>query len=482
MSKPVLAVIVGNRNLFPDRLIQEGRRDILDVLKELDIEPVILKEDETNMGSVETWAHAKQCAELFDANRDRIDGILVTLPNFGDERAVADTVKLSGLKVPILVQAYPDKLDELAIDLRRDSFCGKISVCSNLRQYGFPFSLTSQHTVEPKSESFKHDLKKFVRVCQTVKGLKNARLGAVGARPNAFTTVRYSEKILQENGISVSTIDLSEVFGMTQKLADHDDRVQAQLKEIQDYAHAGSVPQAPMVKMAKLAVVLLDWMQENDLDATAIQCWSSIQENYGVNACAIMSLMSEKLMPSACEMDVTGVVSMYAAQLASGIPSALVDWNNNYADDPDKCVLFHCGNWAKTYLSDMKLQTSDILEMSFGKENTFGALAGRTAAGPATFARVTTDDGCGVLRAYVTEGRFTDDPLDTFGSKAVVEVPGLQTLLKYICQLGFEHHVAVNASHCASILAEAFENYLRWDVYYHNLCDDECDCGCDCGC
>ncbi|MGC9326499.1 MAG: L-fucose/L-arabinose isomerase family protein, partial [Candidatus Hinthialibacter sp.] len=455
MVKPVLAVIVGNRNLFPDRLIDEGRRDILEVLKELDIEAVILGEDETKMGSVETWAHAKQCAELFKANLDRIDGILVTLPNFGDERAVADTVKLSGLKVPILVQAYPDKLDEMSVDQRRDSFCGKISVYNNLRQYGFPFSLTSQHTVEPQSDRFKQDLKKFVRVCQTVKGLKRARLGAVGARPNAFTTVRYSEKILQENGVSVSTIDLSEVFGKAQKLADHDDRVQAQLLEIQEYARAGSVPQAPMVKMAKLAAVLLDWMQENDLDATAIQCWSSIQENYGVNACTIMSMMSEKFMPSACEMDVTGVVSMYAAQLASGVPSALVDWNNNYGDDPDKCVLFHCGNWAKTYLPDIKMQTSDILEMTFGPERTFGALAGRTPAGPVTFARVSTDDAYGILRAYVTEGRFTDDPLETFGSKAVVEAPGLQTLLKYICRFGFEHHVAVSASHCASILAEA---------------------------
>jgi L-fucose isomerase-like protein len=72
--------------------------------------------------------------------------------------------------------------------------------------------------------------------------------------------------------------------------------------------------------------------------ALAIQCWSSLQKNYGVNCCTIMSMMSEKLMPSACEVDIAGTVAMYALQLASGRPSALVDWNNNYGDDPDRCV------------------------------------------------------------------------------------------------------------------------------------------------
>ncbi len=89
-------------------------------------------------------------------------------------------------------------------------------------------------------------------------------------------------------------------------------------------------------------------MDANALDATAIQCWTSVQENYGCNVCTLMSMMSEKFMPSACEVDVTGVLTMYAMQLAGDTPAALVDWNNNYADDDDKCVLFHCGNWAKS--------------------------------------------------------------------------------------------------------------------------------------
>ncbi len=467
MSQATLAVIVGNRDFFPDRLVTEARRDILALFNELDIEPVILDESETKFGSVETYAHAKACADLFRKHRDRIDGVLVTLPNFGDEKGVADTIKLSGLEVPILVQAYPDDLSQFTLERRRDAFCGKISVCNNLRQYGFPFSLTRLHTVNPLSESFKEDLLRFVGVCRVVKGLRNARLGMVGARPNAFNTVRFSEKLLQAFGISVSTIDLSEVFAAANKLADNDPKVLAKLDEIRAYAKTEGVPGGSLVRMAKLGIVISDWMRENDLQATAIQCWNSVQRNFGVNVCTLMSMMSEKLMPSACEADITGVLSMYALQLASGRPSALVDWNNNYGDDPDRCVFFHCGNWAKSFLPDIAVKTAEILGTTLGEENTYGAVAGRVPAGPVTFARITTDDFNGLIRAYVGEGELTDDPLDTFGSRAVVHVSNLQQLLQYICKNGFEHHVAMNGSHVAAVLVEAFETYFGWDVYHH---------------
>jgi L-fucose isomerase-like protein len=208
-------------------------------------------------------------------------------------------------------------------------------------------------------------------------------------------------------------------------------------------------------------------MEEYGLQATAIQCWSSMQENFGVNCCTLMSMMSENLMPSACETDVTGVVSMYALQLASGTPSALVDWNNNYGRDPDKCVLFHCGNWAKSFTPDAKIATAPILGTTLGEQNTYGAMSGRTPAGPLTFGRVSTDDTAGAIRAYLGEGRFTDDPLATFGSRAVVEVPRLQQLMRYICKNGFEHHAAMSASHTAGVLTEALETYLGWKVYRH---------------
>ncbi|HSL45481.1 MAG TPA: L-fucose/L-arabinose isomerase family protein [Anaerolineales bacterium] len=462
-----LGVIFGNRDFFPDHLVSEARQDILALFKEMDIEAVMLGEQETKLGSVETYNHARACAELFKANRERIVGILVVLPNFGDEKGVADTVKLSGLNVPILIQAYPDALEAFNVERRRDAFCGKISVCNNLRQYGFDFSLTSLHTSRPLSKSFKQDLGKFVSVCRVVKGLRTARLGAIGARPGAFNTVRYSEKILQATGITVTTVDLSEILGDSARLPDDARRVKAKLEEIHAYAKHDTVPSPALIRMAKLGVVISDWMQANDLQATALQCWTSIQKNYGINACTLMSMMSNQLMPSACETDITGVVSMYALQLASNSPGALVDWNNNYADDPDRCVLFHCGNWAKSFIPEIEIKTAPILGTTLGEENTYGAMAGRAVAGPMTYARVSTDDTQGIIRAYTGEGELTDDPLDTFGHRAVVYTPNLQQLLAYLCKNGFEHHVAMTMSHVSSALTEAFSTYMKWDVYHH---------------
>jgi L-fucose isomerase-like protein len=469
MSQAVLAVIVGNRDFFPDRLVSEGRQEIRALLGQMNVEPVILGESDTKLGGVETWPDAKKCADLFRTHSDKIDGILVVLPNFGDERGVAETVKLSGLNVPILVQAYPDDLESFTVERRRDAWCGKISVCNNLRQYGYPFSLTADHTVRPDTQEFRTDLERFLGVCRVVKGLRTARLGAIGARPGAFNTVRYSEKLLQACGISVSTIDLSELFAAANKLGDGDPQVRQRIESIQGYIPTEGMAPEALARMARLALVIEEWMAVNDLDASALQCWTSMQQNYGINACTLMSMMSEKLMPSACEVDVTGTASMYALQLASGTPSALVDWNNNYGDDPDKCVLFHCGNWARSFFprGEFQMTMADIIGTTLRPENTCGAIAGRVPPGPFTFARISTDDLNGAIRAYVGEGILTDDSLQTFGSRAVAEIPDLQTLMRYVCKNGFEHHVAINKSHTAAILAEAFETYFGFDVYRH---------------
>lgn len=462
-----LAVIFGNRDFFPDQLVSEARRDLTQLFAQLNIEMLALSPEDTKLGAVETWQHAVQCGELFRRNRERIDGILVCLPNFGDEKGIADSVRLSELNVPILVQACSDDLDQFGLERRRDAFCGKISACNNLRQYGYKYTLTRDHTTHIAAPRFREDLFDFLAICRAVKGLRRVRIGAVGARPNAFNTTRYSEKLLEAAGISINTIDLSEVFGSAATIANDDPKVRDRIAQIRAYADSSAAPDDSLLRMAKFAIVIDDWMLSLGLTATAIQCWSSMQKNYGVNVCTIMSMMSEQMLPSACEVDIAGVVSMYALQLASGRPAALVDWNNNYGDSPDKCVFFHCGNWAKDFLPDIRIGTAPILGTVLGEANTVGALAGRTPAGPVTFGRVSTDDLSGRIRAYLGEGNFTDDPLDTFGTKAVVHVPRLPALMQHICRNGFEHHAAMTAAHIAPALTEALSNYLGWDVYHH---------------
>lgn len=473
---PTLGVLVGNRGFFPAHLADSGRKTILQVLEQEGIRTVCLTPEDTRYGAVFSLEDSQKCASLFQAHRDEIDGILVTLPNFGEETAIANALRWADLDVPILVQAFPDGDEKMTIADRRDSFCGKMSCCNNLKQYGLKFSLTTLHTVHPESESFRGDLRRFVSLCRVLRGLKSTRLGAIGARPAAFKTVRYSEKLLERAGISVETIDLSEIFGRAARLKENDPSVTAKLEEMHAYVSERGVPQPALIKMARLGAVIDGWMAENQLSASALQCWTAMEEFYGVVPCVLMSMMSNRLMPSACETDVAGLVGMYALLLASGKPSALVDWNNNYGDDPDKGVIFHCSNLPKDLFLDDPIAAEDIPTMDYqaiiagtvGAENTYGTIVGRLRATPFTFCRVSTDDFTGKIRAYLGQGALTNDPLKTFGGYGVVHIPKLQKLLAYICENGFEHHVAINPSQTASAMHEALSKYLGWEVYYHD--------------
>jgi L-fucose isomerase-like protein len=462
-------VIVGNRGFFPDHLAKTGREEIIAALKAAGHKAIVLSPEESKYGAVETYDESKRCAELFKKHQDEIDGIIVTLPNFGEERGIVDAIRLSGLKVPVLVQATPDRQDNMTIEVRRDSFCGKMSCCNNMMQYGINYSLTTLHTEALTSPEFKADLEWFAQVCRIITGLKNLRIGAIGARPAAFNTVRYSERIFETNGISVETVDLSEILGRISKLKDNDDAVQAKLAKIKAYVSTTGISAEGLLKQAKLGAVIDAWMKQAHIDVTAVQCWNALEDYFGVVPCTIMSMMSNDLIPSACEVDVPGVLGMYMMQLASGTPSALLDWNNNYGSDPNKCICFHCSNLPKHFFepSTLKMGFQEIIAGTVGKENAFGTCVGRVKAGTMSYARFATDDRYGIVRGYTGKGAFTADPLETFGGAGVAEIPNLQKLLKYICREGFEHHVATNFSDVSRAIDEAASNYKGWESYWH---------------
>lgn len=466
MQKIGIGLIVGNRGFFPDHLCKEGREKILEILKEK-FEVITLEEKDTKFGSVETWEDAKKCAELFKRNKDKIDGIIVTLPNFGDERAVADTIKLSGLSVPVLVHAWPDEINKMDVKNRRDSFCGKISVCNVLYQYGIKFTLTENHVEDPESMEFKKDIEKFEKICRILKGLKNLKIGAIGTRPGAFKTVRYSEKILEKNGISVDTLDLSEVLAGVSKIKDNDRRVKQEIENFRNYTESKNVPESSIIKFSKLKIVIEEWIKKNDIKAIGFQCWTSIEENYGIVPCAVLSWFSNSLVPAACEVDITGVLSMYILQVASGLPSAIVDLNNNYKDEKNKVVLFHCSNFPVSILKDSKIDYQKIIAGSVGKENAYGAVIGKIKKSPFTFLRLSTDDISGKIKGYTGEGNITDDKIETFGGVGVAEIKNLQSLLKFICENGFEHHTVINLSEVSEPVREALTKYKNWEIYLH---------------
>ena len=464
-----LALIVGTRGIFNPKLAVEGRKSICARMKELGCKVIVPPQDATPNGAVETVEDARVYTKFLQENREKINGIVITLPNFGDELGTITALKMADLKVPVLVHAFDDEINKVDVSQRRDSFCGKLSVCNNLHQYGIPFTDTTFHTEPVESKEFAADIDRFVRICRIVGGLRTARIAAIGARPTPFQTMRYSEKLLQAAGITVVTLDLSEILFPAMRLDDHAAAVTRKLKEIRAY---GSIPKSiadeKVLKQAKFSVAAEEWIEKNDIHAAAFQCWTSIQQNYGCAACLTMSMLGEKGIPCACEVDVGGVLAMYILRLATGNASALLDWNNNYGADREKCVCTHCSNYPKSFIDGpVEISNLGVLGTTLGPENCFGGVKGKVKAGPMTFLRADTDDLHGKMRAYLGEGEFTDDRCDMDGGIAVCKVKNLQGLMKHICKKGFEHHVAMVRTHCAGVVREAIETYLGWELYAH---------------
>lgn len=463
-------VIIGTRAYFNSELARDVRKQLLKILENEGYDYVILPEDATPTGSssIETREDGLKCAELFRQNRDRIDGIIVSLPNFGFEIGIINAISIADLNVPVLVQACDDENDKVDLDSRRDAFCGKISVCNNLYQYGIPFTDTTLHTYSIYSDLLAKDINRFAGICRVVNGLRHCRIGQIGTRPSGFQTVRASEKLLQRSGITVIPVDLSEILFAARKIEDSDADYQKKVADIRGYAAVPKDYEDKLLLQAKFGVAVERWIAANDIDSVALQCWDSLEQNYGCAACITMSMLGDKLIPSACETDIAGAVSMYALTLASGRASALADWNNNFAEDRNKCVCTHCGNFPKSFVkNDLKLGPLGVLGRTLGKVHTFGAVYGKVTQGDFTYFRISTDDPRGCIKAYLGTGEITDEPYGMDGCIAVTKVPNLQKLMKHICKNGFEHHVALVRTDVKDILDEAIGNYLGWELYVH---------------
>ena len=468
---PTFGLIVATRGFFNPELAVEARKKLLAKLDKLGYEYVIPAEDATPNGAIETYQDAKICAALFKQHQDEIDGILVVLPNFGDEQGIVQTIDMAKLGVPVMVMALDDDdPTQLGLMERLDAFCGKLSVTKHLYQYGIPFTDTTSHSYSLDSQELIEDLDFFARVCRVVKGLTNLRIGAIGARPAAFNTVRFSEKLLQATGITTVTVDLSDMIAKANGLvASKPPEVEAKVAEIKAYGTIPNyVPEENILKQAAWSVALDQWSEENDIHARAIQCWTWVQLNCGCDTCLSMSMMGERAMPSACEVDVAGAISMYALLLASGNPPGFLDWNNNYAQDRDKVINTHCSNYPKSFIdADIEISTLDVIGASVGPEKAFGAIKGQVAPGSMTLFRMSTDDRRGVIKSYLGEGEFTDDPVNIHGGAAVCHIPDLQKLMKHLTKNGYEHHIAMTRGHYADVLEEAISTYLKWDLYRH---------------
>jgi L-fucose isomerase-like protein len=462
-TKSTFALFLGNRGFFPGSLMASARNEIAGVLERLGHKVISLDPQATRHGGVETAAEGETYARFLKAHDGQYDGVILCLPNFGDENGAVAALGRAG--APILVQAYPDDLDKMAPQFRRDAFCGKISVMDVFNQNGILFTALKPHTVAPTSQAFAENVDYFDRVCRVVKGLKSMVVGAIGARTSAFKTVRIDEVALQRHGITVETFDLSDIFARMRSVDENGRKYQDKAEILNGYANFSSVPQEAFDNIARLAVALDDLIEECRLDAVALRCWIEMQQQLGVSPCVVLGELNDRLIPAACEVDVGSAVAMYSLSRASGGPAACLDWNNNYGDDENKCIVFHCGPVPNSMMARPG-QVIDhlILANALGPGCGFGCDVGRIKPQPITFSDMTTDYGR--LKSYVGEGRITEDPIpdDFFGCSGVAEIPKLQDVLLHIGKQGHRHHVSATEGHVAAPLIEALGYYLGFDV------------------
>jgi L-fucose isomerase-like protein len=462
-QKTTFALFFGNRGFFPASLIAEARQELPRVLKEWGHDVLMLDEDATRYGAVETTGEGKVYANFLQENRSKFGGVILSLPNFGDETGAVAALKDAG--VPILIQAYPDELDKMAPELRRDAFCGKISIMDVFRQYGVKFTALKPHVVSPTSDRFEANVDHFDRVCRVVNGMKGTVVGAIGARTTPFKTVRFDEVALQRNGITVETLDLSAIIARVRELPASDGAYKEKAKTLQEYTTWKGVPDAAFENITKLGVVLDQVIEEYQMDALAIRCWTELQEQLGISTCVLLGELNNRGIPAACEVDVGNAVAMRALILASGEPATCLDWNNNYEEVDDKCILFHCGSAPERLMAGKgRIVDHAILMNAVGEGCSYGCDVGRIAPFDFTFGSLLTDEGR--IKFYLGQGKFTKDeiPEDFFGCAGVAHIERLQDVLLHIGYNGYRHHVTLTPGQFQAPLREALAYYLGFDV------------------
>jgi L-fucose isomerase-like protein len=463
MNRTTFALFFGNRGFFPASLIAGAREEMKRELNALGHDVLMLEPDATRYGAVETPQEGEIFAEFLRANRGRFGGVIVCLPNFGDETGAVAALEHAG--VPIWIQAYPDEYEKMGPSLRRDSFCGKISIMDVFRQYGVKFTTMKPHTVRPGSDRFKENVDEFDRVCRVANGIKGMVVGAIGARTTPFKTVRIDEVALQRHGVTVETFDMSDVFLRMKAVRQDEDAYAGQADLLRRTASWDGVPERAFDNLVRLGVTLNGLVREARLDAVAVRCWTEIQHQMGISPCVAMGVLNDSGLAAACEVDIGNAVAMRALHLASYEPAGLLDWNNNYGDEDDKCILFHCGPMPAS-LMEGRGQITDhaILMSAVGEGNGFGCNTGRIKAMDFTFGSLMTDEGR--VKMYLGEGRFTRDPIppEYFGVAGVAEIPRLQDVLLHVGINGHRHHVSVTRGRVQKPLAEALGHYLNFEI------------------
>jgi len=461
MKKQVFALYFGNRGFMPGELITAARAEMIKAVTDAGYDYIAMDENLTRYGAVETRDEGKMYAEWLKSHEGEYSGVILCMPIFVDENGAIAALQDAG--VPILMQAYPDEIGKLDFQHRRDAYCGKFSVTDVFSQYKVPFTVLSPHVVHPLSAKFRANLDEFAAVCRVVGGMKRFTVGCIGARTTAFKTVRFDEITLQRYGINVESLDLSELIFKVGQKQDNDAAVLAKVAALEAYTDFSLVPAANKLTLAKIGVVIDEYIEEYHMDAITLRCWNEMETILRVCPCVLISELNDRGIVASCEIDLCSAITMRALNLASGGPATCLDWNNNYGEDEDKVILFHCGPVAQSLMTGKGTVTEHKMMAKNDPGSGWGTNEGRISAFPMTFSNCKTEDG--KLTVYASEGEFTDDEIEDtfFGCGGVAEIPNLQNKLIKLARGGFKHHTTAGKGKMKSVLKEAFTTYLDYD-------------------
>lgn len=455
------ALYYGNRGFFPGEVIDSARSEMKQALQNCGHDYIELDPTLTRYGAVETIAEGKKYADFLSEHKGEYDGVIVCLPNFGDENGAYYALK--DVDVPILIQAYPDEIGKMDFAHRRDAVCGKIAMCNVLRQAGIKYTLTKKFAVSPLSKDFAIDLRNFASVCRVVKGLDCFTIGSIGARTTAFKTVRVDEIAMQSKKINIETIDLSYLFTIMDGFEGKElDERKGYVRSLSDFGIWGEIK---VENLARLSLAIDRLIDEYSLDSVAIRCWNELQLRYGIAPCIILGDLNDRGICASCESDINNSVMMRALMLASDQPVMLFDVNNNYGDSVSKTVLFHCGPAPLNMLEgDTHVEEHLMFKKSYGEGSGVGLRVGKVKAQDVTIGSMKTENG--LICSFSADGRLTDDELEEgfFGCGTVFEGDGFTSdeLLNYMSRNGYRHHVAIASGKWSDAIEEAFK-YLTID-------------------
>lgn len=458
------ALFFGNRGFMPAELIAGARKEMIQAVTEAGHEALVMDENATRYGAVETRDEGLLYHDWLKSHECEYDGVILCMPIFIDENGAVAALQDAG--VPILMQAYPDEIGKMDFRHRRDAYCGKFSVTDVFYQYRIPFTVYKPHVVHPLTAAFRRNLDDFAAVCRVVKGMRRFNLGCIGARTTAFKTVRFDEVTLQRYGINVESFDLSELIFAVQNKSDSDPIVQEKVKRLEVYADFTKVPEQNKLTLAKISVVIDEYIAAYHLNAITLRCWNELETILRVCPCVLISELNDRGITASCEIDLCSAITMRAMALASGKPTACLDWNNNYGEDENKVILFHCGPVAQSLMTGKGTVTEHKMFAKGDPGSGWGSNEGRIAAFDMTYSNCFTEDG--KLKVYADEAKFTGEPIEPtfFGCGGVAEIPDLQNKLLRLARGGFKHHTTVGVGHMKEILEEAFSTYLGYELIH----------------